>query len=342
MRVKGIRSELGQGRRRSPGADPYAVNIDAIPFLAEPYRVHGVEEVVIIGDAPKNYVTCGGDTEPVAYIAKQPRVEGPIECVTEYMIARLGAELPLRVAKGRLVRLRTPGNENDVRYMSRYFLSRVRSEQLIHGSQIVAGCFEIQEKQLAEEIPKGRDWEFYTLELVAESLASLTGSGGDHLALYRAFARMITFDAIVGANDRHAQNWGVIKSAVHEGPIRFAPVFDTARGLLWNMSEETLERWDRSRTRSDEIARYAEKSRPLVGIAGASTRPNHFDLVAHMAANKLLRSDVVHVVEGLSLPGVAKTLHVEFRRLVSRRRLECIVDLLKYRHGKLRRVCGLV
>jgi hypothetical protein len=32
--------------------------------------------------------------------------------------------------------------------------------------------------------------------------------------LLDGFARMLAFDALIGANDRHAQNWGVIESAI--------------------------------------------------------------------------------------------------------------------------------
>jgi hypothetical protein len=110
-----MRSRLGQqGESGSP------VNVDAIPFLEGDYDVFGVEKYGLIGDAPKDYVVYKTSQRPeFAFIAKKPRIEGPIECVTEYLIARIGASLPLRVAEGRLAQLRTGGTEPDVRFLSR-------------------------------------------------------------------------------------------------------------------------------------------------------------------------------------------------------------------------------
>ena len=72
--------------------------------------------------------------EAHAHIAKAPRKEGPIECVTEYLISRIGRHLPLSVAEGPLARLRTGGAKfDDVRFLSRQFLDRAAGEQLVHG-----------------------------------------------------------------------------------------------------------------------------------------------------------------------------------------------------------------
>lgn len=53
---------------------------------------------------------------------------------------------------------------------------------------------------------------------------------------------MLVFDAIVGNNDRHFYNWGVIVDLKGMKPPRFSPVYDTARGLFWNQSEEWIEK----------------------------------------------------------------------------------------------------
>jgi len=337
MRVSGIRSPVGtrETERRSAGA----VNMDAIPFLPEPYKVYGVEKYGLIGDAPKDYVVCGANEDP-AYIAKKPRREGPIECVTEYLIACVGTMLPLRLAEARLAKLRTaPGAEPDVRFLSRQFLDLRGGEQLVHGSQLVARCFEVQEKDLTREVARGKEWQFYTVDLVDDILRTFA-SADAHAKLRAAFARMMAFDALIGANDRHAQNWGVIESAVRPGPLRFAPIFDTARGLFWNSHEDQLVAMDERGERDAEVEKYARRSTPLIGFE-TSKRPNHFDVIEHITADPRFRAPVLQVVQSFSPDEMARMLHIRFRRLLSRRRLEWIISLLRLRHATLRRVCGL-
>lgn len=329
-----MRSPLGT--RRTVGA----VETDAIPYLEDEYNIAGVDEFALIGDAPKNYLISRTRGEAHAHIAKAPRKEGPIECVTEYLISRVGRRLPLNVAEGRLARLRNTGAKaDDVRFLSRQFLDRAAGEQLVHGSELVAGCFEMKNEDLDREVPKGKEWSFYTVNLIDEVLRH-TAKHGEHEQLRAAFARMMAFDAIVGANDRHAQNWGVVKNARRLGPLRFAPIFDTARGLFWNQKDAVLLEWDTEKRRREAVERYAKRSVPLIGFERAE-RPNHFDVVAHMARDPRFRVPVLQIVRAFDPDDVTKLLHVEFRRLLARRRLEYIDELLRFRHATLRTVCEL-
>lgn len=321
------------------------MDVEAIPILRGEYDVRPVADFGITGDAPKNYIIfrAGRESETLAYIAKKARVEGPRECVTEYALSRIGARLPLRVAEGRLARLPTlePGAEPDVRFLSRQFLNRGRGEQLVHGSQLVARCFEMREEELAE-ITEGEEWRFYTVDLVDEVLRE-GRPAADADRLRAAFARMLAHDALVGANDRHPQNWGVIESAVDKTqPPQFAPIFDTARGLFWNFSDEQLREKDQSAaTRRAFVESYARRSVSLIGCHKPK-QPNHFELIEHMLGqgNKY-RAAIVQVVRAFWPDDVARMLHQEFRRLMSRRRLTFIDELLRHRHASLRRVCGL-
>jgi hypothetical protein len=54
------------------------------------------------------------------------------------------------------------------------------------------------------------------------------------------FVDMLFFDAITGNNDRHFENWGVIEDVRDPSATRFSPIYDTARGMFWNFSEERL------------------------------------------------------------------------------------------------------
>lgn len=335
VRAPGMRSSLG-----TSGTGP-SVNLDAIPFLEGDYEIQGPDKIAMIGDAPKDYIVFKTRGVERAYIAKKPRMEGPIECVTEYLISLIGKSLPLRVAEGSLFQLpRKPGQPPDVRFLSRQFLDRAAGEQLVHGSQLVARCFEMKEEELTKQLERGKEWSFYTIDLLDEVFRS-TATGADAERLCAGFARMMAFDAIVGANDRHPQNWGVVENAVQAAARRFSPIFDTARGLFWNHSEQQLEAKD-STGRQAEIERYARRSAPLIGLVGPESQPNHFDVTeALVKRGEPYRTPIRQVVTAFNPDRVTRMLHKEFRRLLSRRRLEYIDGLLRYRHSALKRVCGL-
>ncbi len=322
------------------------VNVQAIPWLTEPHKIIGPAEKTIGGDAPKDFVVIkSGNFFDNAYIAKCPRKQGPRECVTEYVIGRIGTMLPLKVAGARLVRMPPPsGVTCDVRFMSRYFLAK-KDESLLHGIEAVAKCFEMEESELKKEVPRGKpqEWGFYTVDLIAGVLDEMAATAENRRKLVDSFARMMAFDALVGANDRHPRNWGLVYNAAKPVDFRFSPVFDTSRGLFWNFSDAQLEDDDRRGRRRERIEAYSEGSKPLVTMEKADDagHPNHFDVIQYMMNSEDFRTPVRQVVQAFRPYDCAKMLHWEFGRLFSRRRLEYIDGLLRYRHRRLRVICNL-
>jgi hypothetical protein len=320
------------------------VAVGAIPYLESGYDAFpAVGEHYLGGDAPKLHIVFPSETAHAReYIAKAPRREGPIECVTEYLISRIGRSLPLRIAEGRLVRLQTPpSGESDVRFLSRMFVNKSAGDKLEHGVELVARCFDMDESQVWKEVPTRSEWSFYTVDLVDRVLEHVAGASSEvHSALRSAFARMMAFDALVGANDRHSQNWGLLVNVLRPVPPSFSPIYDTARGLFWNHSEERLSSvLDQERNRYVES--YAERSTPLIGTESDS-KPNHFDVIAYMMApdnRRRFAPAVRQVIEAFKIEDVRKLLHVEFRRLLSRRRLEFVEQLLRFRHRRLISIC---
>jgi len=292
--------------------------------------------------APKNVVLVDGQ---VRYIAKRKskKNSSEVECVTEYLISRIGRQLPLKVAEGQLARFPVkPGEPPQVHFMSRVFIREPSCQQLLHGVQLAAICFEMDRDAVVQEIPPWSPQErsFYTIEMIDDLLHHISISEKNYRAMLDAFARMMAFDALIGANDRHSENWGLVVDPTKASPPCWAPLYDTARGLFWQWNDERLEGVDRANKRDEFIRQYAARSEPLISANGLS-RPNHFEVVREMAdryPDKFARG-LRSVVEHFRPDDVTSMLHREFRLVLSRRRLEFIDHLLRTRHEYLRTAC---
>jgi hypothetical protein len=334
----GARKRIVGSHRIARQAGEKGVDVRAIQHLPPPFRVLPYADAPIIGRAPKSFVVLPSETEyGHAYIAKRPSKDhtGDRECVTEYLIARIGKMLPLRVADARLARI-PDGGRPQVHFMSRYFLDPKR-DHLRHGIELFSVFFDVDHETLHQEVGGKGDHEraFYTLDMVDELLG--TAAGGDpsvHAQLRDGFARMLAFDALVGSQDRHLQNWGIVENVWGRHPPRFAPIFDTARGLFLHMDDASLA------SRMSEpsfVPRYAARAKPLIGT-GHNPSCNHFELAAFMVRDRaaLYRGSVHRVVDGFDSELCQRMMQREFARLFSRVRLELVAELLRYRHRILR------
>ena len=97
--------------------------------------------------------------------------------------------------------------------------------------------------------------------------------------LITGFVKLLVFDAIVGNNDRHFYNWGVVKNIEIAKSPYFAPIFDTARGLFWNDSESKISEILKQKTQLNAyLKKYITKSFPKTGWEGCDNL-NHIELV---------------------------------------------------------------
>ncbi|MFN7697856.1 MAG: HipA domain-containing protein [Deltaproteobacteria bacterium] len=311
--------------------------MSAIPVLEPHYVELGTREYSLPGDAPKSLVLFRGDVRQVhhhAFIAKAPRREGIIECTTEHLIARLASVLPVAVARSRLARIpRGSLGDPDVRFMSRLFTRT--HDRLVHGVEIVGRCLGLDRTTLDRELTRATERDFYTVDTVHDILVEAY-AGPSQPAITAAFGRMLAFDALIGANDRHAMNWGVIEDSLGRREPRFAPLFDTARGLLWNHDDAALRRRAApARARTEWLHAYADRSRTLIAAPG-SPRGSHFELAEYLRRERHpLLPEMIRVVRAFRPIAARRVLHEEMAGLLTPLRLELIAELLAHRHARL-------
>jgi hypothetical protein len=178
--------------------------------------------------------------------------------------------------------------------------------------------------------------EFYTFAVVVSSLEKAFPEEADEIL--DDFVKMLVFDALIGNNDRHAANWGVITSTKQRIPSRFSPIFDTARGLFWNMNEDSV----RNRLRNPQILEsYVGKSGPLIGWEGR-TKLNHFDLISLIYENCPRFGDTLReAILLVNMEECATMIEAEFQKLLSPERISLIINCLRLRSKTLCKAMGL-
>lgn len=181
---------------------------------------------------------------------------------------------------------------------------------------------------------EGKSPEFFTLTFTHEALKH---SFPEHYALlFEDLLNMLTFDAITGNNDRHHYNWGVITDLENQKAPRFAPIYDTARGLFWNHKEEKIKEWCRSsKSMSMIIESYGKKSSPKMGIENLNNL-NHFDFFKQLCQRfPGYNEEISALLHKICNQDEGELMDTNFRSLISEQRKRLIVECLKYRKHKL-------
>lgn len=254
-----------------------------------------------------------------AYIAKVGQKCYPNESITEHLIVRVGQLMNLNMAASRLMWVR-----GQLRFLSKYFLRP--DESLIHGAEIFAGHLADKEfVALVEEEDMERD--IFTFQVVEEAVRSRFPNQAKEIM--QGFVKLLGFDAVVGNNDRHFFNWGVVTQIAGKRPPRFSPIFDSARGLLWNTDEDGLAKAEANLDQF--MTKYVRDCHPKTGWDGVKS-PNHFHIIRTIMENRLEYWETLSSLNMPDLPGkVERLLTEEFDTLFSSRRKKFIVSCISRR-----------
>ena len=314
-------------------ADPLR-NWSAIPLL-RPRNVVILDEKPG-GDAPKRMVRVyeyerGSSirrdrlrTWP-KFIAKTAEKWHPVEGVTEYLINVAGLALGLPMNDFRLYRYR-----GTVWFCSRYFPRPHLGESLIHGTEICGDYLQDQAfaKDIADDVREAR--ELFTFEFLTECIEALFPNGAAEVL--EGLVRILVFDCLLGNNDRHFYNWGVVYDVTSQRLLGVAPTYDSSRGLFWNLPDATIERKASGRGGLDAfIERYARNTRPRM-TCEVDKSVNHFALIRHVSRLKPAYAVIAQQMTDPALElEVLSSISDAGRPLLSQFRLNAITKLVKLR-----------
>jgi len=153
------------------------------------------------------------------------------------------------------------------------------------------------------------------------------------------------FDAITGNNDRHFFNWGVLTNIKGNFQPKFSPIYDSARGLFWNDSEQKIENLFSKGTIIDEnlfngyLKKYMNRSLPKIGWDGMS-KLNHFQLIENIYTTYPNYQNICKdLLNEVLLQNVLDMLNKEFSNFFSKKRLILIEHCLIRRFKTLQEIC---
>jgi hypothetical protein len=298
-----------------------------------------IEDKSVGGDAPKDFIIVyeygsGLRSRPntwPAYIAKVGHKWYPMESITEYLLNRIGEVLGLEMAFSRLM---VAGEQ--IRFLSRYFLTD--HEQLVHGAQVFSGYLE--DEEMVEQIEREQmSRDLFTFQFVEASFRHQFPEYAS--SLLNSFVKLLVFDAIIGNNDRHFYNWGIITDITGKIPPRFSPIYDTARGLFWNVAEHQInERLKKPKEMNDFLKKYLNRSLPKTGWEEVKNI-NHFNLIELLFKKDQRYCDVCsELLNFEKLNAVIDLLNKEFSTLMSIERRQIIEQCLTLRYEQLNAVCN--
>jgi hypothetical protein len=141
--------------------------------------------------------------------------------------------------------------------MSRYFLNR-KIEQLTHGAEIYE--YSLGKENYAQLAEKKTESDFFTFEMTTEALRLLFPENAEKIV--KGYVEMLAFDCLIGHNDRHPYNWGVIVPIQKSRAPKFSPVYDTARALFWNIPESRIRQM---LTDEQQLERYVNNCAAPIG-----------------------------------------------------------------------------
>jgi hypothetical protein len=228
-----------------------------------------------------------------------------------------------------------------IRFLSRYFLIRPHEQVLDHGADLYAGF--LYDREFVEEIEKLRQSpEYFTVQFTQTVFQHFFPD--NYETLMQEFIKLLVFDALIGNNDRHFYNWGIIKNIQGKAMPVFSPIYDTARGLFWNDHDDKLKKIINDKNRLDLfIKKYSDSSSPKIGWDGHK-KLGHFELVEKLTTLPFtINCEILkNICSDKMINDVSSMIDREFSMLMSCERVEMIIRCLVYRHNCIRKIFTFV
>lgn len=167
--------------------------------------------------------------------------------------------------------------------------------------------------------------KYYTISNIKKILDELDTS------LFYDFIRILVFDALVGEQDRHEENWGIQKVDYR---YKISPLYDNGCNLLRDF--KNLSFAQKFYSGMKDFDAYIEKSKTLIYKENHKDKYRHFELVEYL--NGIYHEEVQEIINNLNkltdkkIEGVVNRIPDD---LLTKIHKEYIISYLKKRKERL-------
>ena len=116
--------------------------------------------------------------------------------------------------------------------------------------------------------------KFYTISNIKKTLDSLDED------LFEGFIKVMVFDALVGEQDRHEENWGITKI---DKKYSFSPLYDNGDNLLRDFKNPTFSQ--KYYSKEKDFDAYIRKSKTIIYKEDNKNQYRHFELIKYLKKN---------------------------------------------------------
>ncbi len=116
--------------------------------------------------------------------------------------------------------------------------------------------------------------KYYTISNIKKTLDELDTK------LFNDFIKIMVFDALVGEQDRHEENWGIEQI---NGKYKISPLYDNGCNLLRNFKDELYA--DAYYTGIKDFDAYINKSKTIIYKEDNKKQYKHFELIKYLNDN---------------------------------------------------------
>ncbi len=315
------------------------VNLKEIEVLKR--KNYKVLDIIPDGEAPKQIIKAYFYKEGKIhkskpenwdlFFAKFGSKSYPHESVVEFAINKIGEYLGLKMNESKIIQV-----NGQLRFLSKNFLKQ--GQKLIHGIEILAEYFE--DRQFVEDINvnKKERRKYFTFEEVENAVNFIFPN--DSKMILNEFVQLLTYDAIVGNNDRHFYNWGIIGQVKKEKSkqMHLTPIYDTARALFWNDTDEKVKKiFNLYQKKQDSLDSYIRDSYPRVSLEN-NYNASHFDLIVSLSKNYEYKTIISNLVSMSVTTNLLHRFDSELRKFFIYERSELMCIVLQKRIEKIKEI----
>ncbi len=306
--------------------------------IAKKHRYTIIKDISVTGDAPKDiirYYEYGkalkkNNKKWPIYIAKLGHKYYPMESITEQLITDIGITYNFNMASSKISFI-----GGQIRFLSLYFLNN-KTQELLHGADLYAG-FLNNDKRFVDDVEETKmTQDFFTIKFTKEVIESFF-KDKEKQNIFNDFMRMLFFDGLIGNNDRHMYNWGIVRDIFGRETAYFSKIYDTARGLLWNQTEEQLKKIIKNGKIENFVKKYCENSKPKIGV---ENKPivNHFELIDYYKDHYKNDGEIISIFEKNKIDTIIYMINQKYNKLLSENRRVLIIEILKFRFNKIKEI----